>query len=422
MAESSNTSFKQKIRQIKSSTITKNFSYLSLLQLFNMLLPLITYPYLIRVLGSDLYGLVVFAQSTIAFFQIFINFGFDVSATKRISENVENKNKLSQTLFSVLFLKAMLMILGFIVLLVLINTVEMFKGNELLFIFSFFICFNELLFPIWYFQGIEKMKYITIINLISRIIFVFIIFLLVRTPDDYVYVPLINAIGAFSGGVIALYVIFKWDKIPISLPSFKRMQYIFKESIPFFFSRSANVFNAKTNTMLIGTFLGYTEVAYYDLAYKLVSIMQTPFMLLSQAIYPNMARTKNMNLIRQLIKYVLFAGVSVMLGTLVFAELIVWIIGGQDMLEATLVLRIMSPYIPIVAMSYLFGASVLVVSGFSKDYNLSVIYSFVFYICLLAIVYCVSDFNLITMAIIFVLPELFIASYRYYSIKKRKIF
>ncbi len=420
--EAENTSFLQRIKQIKNSTIVKNFSYLSLLQLFNMLLPLITYPYLIRVLGSDLYGLVVYAQGAIAFFQIFINFGFDVSATKRVSENVENKKNISEILFSVLFSKAILMIIGFIVLLVLINTVELFRAESLLFIFSFLICFNELLFPIWYFQGIQEMKYITIINLISRVVFVLVIFLVVRFPEDYVYVPLINGIGAFIGGGIALYVIFRQKKVPVLLPSFIKMKHIFMESVPFFFSRSANVFNAKTNTILLGTFLGYTEVAYYDLAYKLISIMQVPFMLLSQAIYPNMARTKNMKLIQKLIKYVLLAGVIVMIGTLVFAELIVWIIGGQEMLDATLVLRIMSPYIPIVAMSYLFGASVLVVSGYSKDYNLSVIFSFVFYVCLLGVVYCISDFNLITVAIIFVLPELFIASYRYYCIKKRKIF
>jgi len=408
--------------QYRKNSIVSNFSYLSLLHIFNLLLPLITYPYLIRVLGAELYGLVIFSQSVVAYFQIVINFGFDVSATKRVSLNVKNKKKLSETLFSVMFLKLILFLLCFLILIGLLSLIESFNAYRLLYIYSFLICINELIFPQWYFQGIEKMKYITIINVVSKLLFVILIFVVIHEPDDFLNVALINSVGALTGGCISIYIVLRKHKIPFSLPRKERLVNMFKESLPFFFSRSASVFNAKTNTMIIGSFLGYTEVAYYDLAYKLITILQTPFVLLSQAIYPNVVKTRDMSLIKKIAKYVLGAGVLMTVFVQILAEPIIRIIGGEEMLDAAFVFRIMSIYIPFVGISYLFGASVLVVNGYSKDYNLSVIYSFLFYLILLAFLYLTGVINLLTMAIVFVLPEVFVALYRYYSIVKRRIF
>ena len=79
------------ITKIRSNKVlVQNFSYLSALQIFNLLIPLITYPYLIRVVGKETYGLVVFAQAIIGYLVILTDFGFNISATREVSVSLES--------------------------------------------------------------------------------------------------------------------------------------------------------------------------------------------------------------------------------------------------------------------------------------------------------------------------------------------
>ena len=155
---------------LRNKLLIKNFSYLSAFQIFNILIPLATYPYLIRILGRETYGLIIFALSIVTYFSMIINFGFNISATKDVAENKNNNNKLNEIVSSVFIIKIFLWFVSFFLLLVLIAVIPSFRENWLLFFLVFGMTFNELLFPQWFFQGIEKMKYITIINIISKIL------------------------------------------------------------------------------------------------------------------------------------------------------------------------------------------------------------------------------------------------------------
>ena len=92
------------------STILQNLSYISVLHLFNMLIPLLSYPYLIRVLGKETYGIIIFAQAIVGYFVILIGFGFNISATKEISINRDDKKKVSEIVSSVLIIKGILLV------------------------------------------------------------------------------------------------------------------------------------------------------------------------------------------------------------------------------------------------------------------------------------------------------------------------
>ena len=91
-----------------TSKLLANFTYLSLLEVIGLLLPLISYPYLIRTVGANYYGIVVFAQAIIAYIIIVVNFGFNVSATRRVSESRDNLLKIKQIYSSVVYSKLML--------------------------------------------------------------------------------------------------------------------------------------------------------------------------------------------------------------------------------------------------------------------------------------------------------------------------
>ena len=165
-------------------SVLYNFSYLSALQIFNIVAPLIAYPFLIRVLGTNNFGLVIYAQSIISYFVILVTFGFNISATKKVSLHRNNLKKLGEVVSNVLIIKTILLLISLIILEVFLYLTNQNFDSVILFNLVMWMCVYEVIFPQWYFQGIEQMKYITYITLIIRIIFLGMIFIIIKSPDD----------------------------------------------------------------------------------------------------------------------------------------------------------------------------------------------------------------------------------------------
>jgi PST family polysaccharide transporter len=371
---------------ISNKSIVANFSYLSAFQLFNILLPLVTYPYLIRVLGTETYGVVIFSQAIIMYFSMLINFGFNISATKDVAEYRKNAKKLNEIVSSVFIIKAFLWIFSFIILVGLILFIPSLQKHWLLFIFSFGITFNELLFPQWFFQGIEKMKYITIINIISKILFTFLIFFYVKNEQDYLLVPLFQSMGAFIGGVIAIYVVLVKEKISIGLQKITIVKYHFLESLPLFISAVSVQIYVNANKILVGAFLGMTEVAYYDLGEKVLRLIKTPVGMLGQAAFPSLAIQKSVKKINNVMKVGIFITSVLLLLVFIFSDLIVTILGGSDMQNAVPIMRILSVSGLMVAFSQFLGTSRLIIFGYKKEFTQVILSS--------GIVFCIVGFFL----------------------------
>ena len=176
----------------RNKTVLANVSYLSILQIFTILFPLLTYPYLLRVIGLDLYGVIVFAQTIITYVSLVINFGFNMSGAKNVAICKENKELLSRIVSSTYLCKLILWSICVVVYFSIISIVPFFKEHYWVYSLSFLLTFNELLLPIWFFQGIENMKYITIVNMLARLLFVIAIFLFIHERDDYLLVPLLK--------------------------------------------------------------------------------------------------------------------------------------------------------------------------------------------------------------------------------------
>lgn len=205
----------------RNKTVLANFSYLSLLQVFTILFPLLTYPYLLRVIGLELYGVIIFAQTIINYVSLVINFGFNMSGARDVAVHKEDKVRLSQIVSSTYLCKFILWIVCLIVYLSVISIVPFFRDYYWVYLLSFLLTLNELLLPIWFFQGIEKMKYITIVNLSARLLFVAAIFLFVREREDYLLVPLLNGIGTILAGGLSLYIVLGKEKINLFMISHK---------------------------------------------------------------------------------------------------------------------------------------------------------------------------------------------------------
>lgn len=400
-------------------TLLGNFTYLSILEVVAVLFPLITYPYLIRVIGAEKYGIIVFAQAIIAYVIIVVNFGFNVSATRRVSENRNDVERLREIYSSITYLKLTIFIISLLVLLVILF---LFKFNHEIVIWMFMgLCIQEVFFPTWFFQGVEKMQFITIVTFLSRFTFLLLIFLVVHTPSDYLLVPLLYSLGGVITTIASLVILKKhFDVYLIKIP-IKQMILDIKESLPFFASRLSSVVMERTNVIVLGSFFTYEMVAIYDLCSKVVSMMTTPFQLVAQVIYPNVAKSKNMNIVSKAIKPVLSLGVLFSLAVCLLSYYIVLLLGGEDMLESVPLLRMMVWYVPLVGMSSLFGASTLVVNNHSAEYNKSVVYSLFVYLTIIGILILLDIVNFYTMVLAYLIPEIFLVAYRIYITKKFKL-
>lgn len=402
----------------RNKKIIENLSYLSLLQLFNVLLPLVTYPYLIRILGLELYGKIVVAQFVVLYIGVFIDFGFRISATKNISLHRDNKNELSKIISSVLQIKLVVWFLSLVLLVVVLFFLPIAMNDKLLYLFTFSICFNELLFPQWYFQGIERMKYITIINLVARSSFVILIFLLVKSEKDYLFVPILNGFGAFLGGVMGLYVMFKRDKINFSLQKLNVLKFYIYDSLPILLSYIIITVKDRFNVIFLALGIGVGEVAIYDLAVKIMKLVIQPIEIINTAIYPKVSRDKNMNYMLKVSKltfYIVIGGVFVLQ---LFLPFIIDLI-DKDLYRAILPARILL-FVPLIMVwSLALGRNCLLVNGEYKVFTRGMLFTTLFYLIVIAVGYILGLFNnIMTFVVITFLTYLFELFYRLYMSKK----
>ncbi|WP_086476187.1 flippase [Arenibacter amylolyticus] len=410
----------EKVKKIlkANKSVLSNFSYLSAMQVFNLALPLLTYPYLIRVLGKEAYGLVIFAQAIISYFMILVSFGFNMSATKEVSVHRDDKEKLSEIVSSIYIIKGVLLIASFIVLLIAAELTEIAKGYNSLFYLTFWICWYEWIFPLWYFQGIEKMKFITFITLLSRLIFVALIFILIQNENDFLFYPIINGIGALISGVISLYIVFFKHQIKFKFPKLKTLSYYLKESAPIFVSQVSIKIYVNSNKVIIGSLLGLQEVAYYDLAEKMVTVLKTPQGILGQALFPKISKDKDVLFVRRVFKISVLFNVTLFLIMLIFVKPLVLLLGGIDMTPAIPIVIILGLTAPIVAMSNVFGVQLLIPFGYNKAFSKVILMSGLVYLLLVGVTWTFIDMSIELISTITVLTELYVTLYMFHHVLK----
>lgn len=272
----------------EKKTVASNYFALLFIQCSNFILPLITFPYLVRVLESEKYGLVMIAQSVAIFLTIIVDFGFNISATREISNLRNDKKELSEYYWNVFLIKIILIIVSFLLLIVLVLTINRFKLDPLVYIFSFGLVLGQAIFPTWFFQGIEKMKIITFINISAKAFFTFAIFIFILSPKDYLLVPILNGLGFIISGIIGL--IYSLKFVSFQKPNAKKAIGIAKESFSLLVSNLSVSLYTSSNVLILGFFGGDVIAGIYASIEKLIVASKSIYMPLYQALFPNVSK------------------------------------------------------------------------------------------------------------------------------------
>lgn len=341
--------------------LVSNFSYLTLLQVAGYLFPLITIPYLSRVIGAAGIGRVAFGAAVITWFMSISTWGFNFTATREAARNRDNVNKLSEIFSNVFWARITLSLISLLILILLILIIPSFRENRLVLLITFLTIPANILFPEWLFQALERMKYITILSLVSKLLFTLTVFIFVKTPEDYYLDPLMAVIGSFAAGGIALYIIIhKWG-ISIIKPSFPVIVNTIKGGADVFINNfMPNLYNSMSY-VLLGVFSGNASTGLLSAGEKCLNIFQQFMSILARTFFPFLSRRGD--------KHSVYAKISIATSGLlalilfVFAPLFIKIFYTDEFYDAILLSRILSVSIIFLTINNVYGTNYLILNG-----------------------------------------------------------
>src|SRR5208283_2557771 len=209
---------------LEGSRVLRNVTSLSGLQVVTYFFPIFILPYLFRIIGPEKFGLIAFAQAFVQYFMILTDYGFSVSATKEISLCLDNKAKVRNVIAAVMSIKTLLAFVSLLILCIVVYFVPKFKNDWMVYALSFGAVIGNALFPAWFFQGSENMKYTAKLNIIGQFAYAFGIFLFIHGANDYLLVPAITFLSALLTGLLGQYILFARFGISFQLPKLKDLR------------------------------------------------------------------------------------------------------------------------------------------------------------------------------------------------------
>ncbi|MDG1329711.1 MAG: oligosaccharide flippase family protein [Flavobacteriaceae bacterium] len=396
--------------------LVKNFLALSTLQVINLVLPFITLPYLTRVLGVSNYGVVVMVYSIMQFLSVICDYGFNLSATKDISLFRNNISKVNTIFSSVLIIKSGLLTISLLILVILTTYVPAIAANKMAYLMGFGIVIGQTLTPVWLFQGMENMKYITLVNLVSKSLFTILIFVFIKSPENFIFIPLLYSVGFIIAGVLSLVFAYKEFGVSFYFPKSINVIEQFKNSTQYFYSRASVAIYTSSNNFVVGIILGEFYAGIFGVAEKLFTAMTVIYSPLSDAIYPYMVQKKDLKLFKKIFFTTITFNLLVSLITLFFATEIVCFVFGEGYEESALLLKYFCILALIIVPATFIGYPLLGAFGFEKYANYSVVIASLVHLIILI---CISSFlSIYSMVLLLIFTQIIVLSIRFIGVNK----
>ncbi|MCH8555001.1 MAG: oligosaccharide flippase family protein [Schleiferiaceae bacterium] len=367
------------------TVVGRNVAYLSLVQVANYLFPLITVPYISRTIGVEKYGLVELALISVIYFTAIVDYSFDLVGTRdmaRIRKSPEKINALFNTIF---YAKLLLFSVATLLFLITLFTVPVFAENKMLFLSAFAINFSYVFYPNWFFQGLEKLGVVALANFFIKLVFVLLIFLLVKEPEDFYYVPLSNSIGYWVVAGVVFATAFR-QGIPLHLtaPDFPKIFTALKDGSWLFISNLLNKVYALSGITIVGFLVSDFQLGLYGAANKLYMVLlSVMFYPLHGAVFPHLANLlatdktaffKGFVKLGKIIFLVYAAGLGILYALTPF---VITLLFGPDFFGAIALFRGLIPALFMAIFIHLFSYQGLLNLKFDKWY-LGLIGSFAF--------------------------------------------
>lgn len=373
---------------------------------------LLTIPYQTRVLDKEHYGVLVLAISVMFYFQLIIDFGFMITGVAEVAKNINNKDRVSYIMTKVLAIQLILMTVSLGGLSVLLGVIDNYSKWKMVFYLFFAAVCVEAWMPAFLFRGMEDMRKITMLSLVSKALATSLVFVFVKDNATYWMVPVCRLLGGMASLAIAwCLVVYKYHLRLVKV-SVKDMWKSARESFGYFISRISGCIYGGGNVAIMGTMYSAAYIAVYSNAEKLMHVGMSVSSPIADSLLPHIARSKDYSAAFKLIKwsapFIVGAGVI----GFIFAEPIVTLIFGQEYAGSADVLRILIPVMAITLPNYIIAFPVLVPMGLGQHSNLANIIGSVVYISCVVGLLSVGKFNMYTASATLLITEFIVMSYR----------
>ncbi len=404
----------------------RNITFLSYVQyLNNYLFPIIILPYVLRVIGPINYGSVSLALAVISYLNVIVDYGFNLGAVREVSLNRENHKKLGEIFLSVIFSKMILFSVAVLSFILLVNFIPFLRKDIKIYIILFSYLIGTLIYPLWFFQGIENTKPLLYINFYSRLIGIFFIFYLIKKPEDYViYLVILSSVQLVIGIISFIYAI-KFLSVRFHLPEFNQVIHQLKENWNLFTSNIAILLYTNTNILILGIISDLNSVGIYSAADKIRLAIQGIFAPISQSVFPKvnyLLKTSFSRFLNFNKKFLLlFSSVAfiVSIFTFLFSEKIIILAFGNQFYSSIVVLKILC-WIPfVVSISNVYGIQVLLSLKKDKKF-LMIVFSAACISIILGIILTLL-FKETGMAINYLIVEIYVSAMTFYFFKKIQV-
>jgi len=295
----------------KYAYIKENFFSLAFLQLFSMLMPLIVLPYIINVFGYELYGVIILAITFISYFQSITDYSFKITATRDITLNKQSNFRLSVIYSKVMIIKTFFLFISILLIIIAVSYYPVFYEFKYVFYLTILSLLGNYLFPDWFFQGIEKMKYITIINVIVRLFFTVLIFVFIKEKGDYLLYPILQGMGLITAGIVGQLTLYKRCEIRFYRIRRRHLVKSVKSNFPVFINQVFPMFYNNTTSLILGVFESNFLLGVFNAVKKMIELIVTMIGVFSRVFFPVLNVKKNMfKMYRNLI--LVFVAVSIL--------------------------------------------------------------------------------------------------------------
>jgi len=372
---------------LQSDAIKKlinNFFNYTVFQATQYIVPLITIPYIISVLGVEKFGIISLAQGVANYIRVGADYGWNMLGVQYIARNSDDIHEQSKIISTILVKQLGLTLVGFILLIAGIFIFPKVAEYWDVFLASYGLVLGNILIAPWFFVGSQKVKYLNYVFLVSRIMYVLLIVLFLKPVDNLLWVPVANSGSLIIGGLITLFIIKKYMGITFILPSWLEIKRYFKEGWPIFVSYFSTNFYRNSNVIILALFTSDYLLGLFSVAEKIVKVIQGTFMPLSQTLYPHLIKLSKNSKKKAVnaIKKVSFVMGSISIVTIVlmyfFAPWIISIMVGEGIAEGALLVRIGSGVIFFGVLNFIIGIIFMTGFGMKRQFSNAVLATGIF--------------------------------------------
>lgn len=406
--------------------LIKNIASLGIVQIANYVFPLITVPIISRIIGPDKFGAINYSGAFIAYFTMFIGYGFDLTATRRIAKDPQNESLRNQVFSEVFYTQIFLFFCCTLLFWGSLEIIPPLRAEKTIAIFTFLVCISTVLTQNWLFQAMQDLPKIAWLNFLTKLVFTFTILFIVKEKEDYIWQPLVASLTQILVATLSFFWALKKYKLKLLNINFGDVFNLLKSERTVFFSVVVISLYTTTNTVILGLMQSETQVGYYTAGQKLMDIARSVIgMPLAMALFPFIGKAfgqgfkEGLTTVHKVLPIiVLFTGM-LGVGMLFIGPWLLRFFYGSKFEPAIPVFQILSFLPMLISISNVFGIQIMM--NLKMDKLFFKITSSGAIISVLLNIILIKNFGYIGTAVDWIITELFVTVTMYFALRKNNI-